>query len=499
VVGIYCRVSSVGQQDNYSLGIQEQYGTSFAKSIQDGHLLYKETGSGASIARPELEKLLNDIKRGIIDKVWVIEFTRLSRSVEDLQIIKNIFNQHKTRLFVNGQELDINRPADVLMYNIYGAFAEHERSNMLERVQRGTKKSIDSGNGACSYVYGYTHKYKEDGTRYWEINQEEAAVVRLVFRKYLDGMSQRQIAHLLNSDHCRTKMNRAWSQAQVSRIVNQLFYIGKTRNTSGEIIESNRFPPLIDSETFQTARRTALINDKTKISLSKAGVKNVIYNSSGLAKCPECGVGFYHVRNSRGVRKSLEYNRYYKARHKQGCKNRSRSIRKKLLDDIVFYTTMELFENWQDVQSLYEQQMDLLEERSQQDKARIESLENQKASLERKKERLIQAVADGVFEVSETQKQMDTIRAELTEISDIILRLNNSRQSMKQEWDYILAKFSHERREDLMVKYCLDEDETEVNKIFRDVIRRSWLKDNILTLEYITGKHLSINTVGLPD
>jgi DNA invertase Pin-like site-specific DNA recombinase len=88
MVGIYCRVNSVGQQDNYSLEIQEQYGIDFAISIQDQYVAYKETGSGASISIPELENLPNDIKRRIVDKVWVIEFTRLYRSVEDLQIKK---------------------------------------------------------------------------------------------------------------------------------------------------------------------------------------------------------------------------------------------------------------------------------------------------------------------------------------------------------------------------------------------------------------------------
>jgi site-specific DNA recombinase len=146
-----------------------------------------------------------------------------------------VFNQHQTQLFVNGQRFDINRPDHVLMYNIYGAFAEHERSNMLERVYRGIKKCIDSGNAACSHVFGYTHKYKEDGTKYWEINEDEAAVVRLVFKMYLEGYRQREIVRHLNANGYRTKMNREWSQAQISRIVNQLFYVGKTKNVNRQV------------------------------------------------------------------------------------------------------------------------------------------------------------------------------------------------------------------------------------------------------------------------
>ena len=79
------------------------------------------------------------------------------------------------------------------------------------------------------------------GTRYWEINQKEAAIVRLIFRMYLDGSSQRAIVRHLNDHYHRTKMGREWSQGQISRTLNRPFYVGRTRNTKGEIVESDGY------------------------------------------------------------------------------------------------------------------------------------------------------------------------------------------------------------------------------------------------------------------
>jgi uncharacterized coiled-coil protein SlyX len=160
---------------------------------------------------------------------------------------------------------------------------------------------------------------------------------------------------------------------------------------------------------------------------------------------------------------------------------------------------MDLFENWQEVYRLYEQQMTLMEERSEQDEERISTLEKQKAKIEGKKDRLVQAVADGIMVMQDVKKQMDALKEDISKIGETIYQLRVKSQNVKQEWDFILAKFSHERREELMVKYCLEKDEESVNKIYREVIKSASLKDNILELGYITGTNVQIDVVDLPD
>jgi hypothetical protein len=160
---------------------------------------------------------------------------------------------------------------------------------------------------------------------------------------------------------------------------------------------------------------------------------------------------------------------------------------------------MDLFENWQEVYRLYEQQMMLLEERSEQDEERIAVLEKQKVKIEGKKDRLVQAVADGIMEMQDVKKQMDSIKEEIANIDETISQLRVKNENVKEEWDYILAKFSHERREELNEQYILEENEEAVNEIYREVIRKAWLCDDILELEYITGTKVHIDVFDLPE
>jgi hypothetical protein len=131
--------------------------------------------------------------------------------------------------------------------------------------------------------------------------------------------------------------------------------------------------------------------------------------------------------------------------------------------------------------------MNLLEERSRQDEERITVLEKQKSKLETKKERLVRAVAEGTMEMQDVKTQMDILKEDIAKINNTIIQLKAKKESVKQEWDYILAKFSHERREELMVKYCLEENEEEINQIYREVIKNAHLNEDVLELEYITG------------
>jgi hypothetical protein len=50
-----------------------------------------------------------------------------------------------------------------------------------------------------------------------------------------------------------------------------------------------------------------------------------------------------------------------------------------------------------------------------------------------------------------------------------------------------------------MVKYNLEENEEEVNKIYQEVVKNARLSEDVLELEYITGTKIYINVVDLPD
>ena len=237
MVGIYARVSTVKQKDNYSLGVQKRKGIEFSNSLSEEYIIYEEAESGSSmIARQELERMLNDIKGGTITKVWAIEFTRISRSVEDLQVIKRIFKESNTELYINGVQSDLTMPDQRFIFNINAAVSEYERERIVERVKRGLAERKDHGIIHSPQIYGYERKYDESGNPRYDVLDSEAEIVRSIYRRRRQGWSLRQIAGHLNEAEVPTKLDKQWTRKGVSNILKHLIYTGNTTTITGEVI-----------------------------------------------------------------------------------------------------------------------------------------------------------------------------------------------------------------------------------------------------------------------
>jgi DNA invertase Pin-like site-specific DNA recombinase len=71
VLGIYCRVSTPGQEDNYSLPEQHRHGVAFAVCRKLGFKEYEDVESCKSITRTGYNALLEDIQSALLDAVWI--------------------------------------------------------------------------------------------------------------------------------------------------------------------------------------------------------------------------------------------------------------------------------------------------------------------------------------------------------------------------------------------------------------------------------------------
>lgn len=97
---------------------------------------YTEKVSGKNIAdRSQLKFMLDFVREG--DEVYVLDFSRLSRSVQDLLNIVDFLGEKKVRLVSIKENLDTNTPTGKLMLTMIGAIASFERENTLERQREG--------------------------------------------------------------------------------------------------------------------------------------------------------------------------------------------------------------------------------------------------------------------------------------------------------------------------------------------------------------------------
>ncbi len=122
----YARVSTIEQNTGLQIDALEKSGVDF---------LFQEQKSGKSLKRPELIALLAKIKPG--DTVVVYKLDRVARSLADLLRVTERIHETGARLESLTEHLDTKSAAGRVVFQILGAFAEFERSMIVERTVAG--------------------------------------------------------------------------------------------------------------------------------------------------------------------------------------------------------------------------------------------------------------------------------------------------------------------------------------------------------------------------
>src|SRR6516165_1118936 len=97
--------------------------------------IYREKASGGRWDRPELHRLLDQLRKGDVLVVWKLD--RLSRSLRDVLIIMERLAEAKAGFRSLTEAIDTTTPAGRMMMQMVGAFAEFERAMLRERTKAG--------------------------------------------------------------------------------------------------------------------------------------------------------------------------------------------------------------------------------------------------------------------------------------------------------------------------------------------------------------------------
>ena len=122
----YARVSTTGQCLDRQLDALKEYGVDF---------IYCEKLSGTKKSRPELDRLLMELKEN--DSVVIESLSRLGRSVKNLSEIMEFFNEKNIRLISLKETIDTHTPTGRLIYTILASLTQFERDVLAERTKEG--------------------------------------------------------------------------------------------------------------------------------------------------------------------------------------------------------------------------------------------------------------------------------------------------------------------------------------------------------------------------
>ena len=122
----YARVSTEDQHLDAQVAALE---AAYAERI------YSEKISGSKLARPELERLLDQLRPE--DVIVVTKYDRLSRSLQDLLTIVEAIRSKGAGFRSLAEDIDTTTPAGRLVFHVFASIAQFERERIAERTKEG--------------------------------------------------------------------------------------------------------------------------------------------------------------------------------------------------------------------------------------------------------------------------------------------------------------------------------------------------------------------------
>jgi DNA invertase Pin-like site-specific DNA recombinase len=105
--------------------------------------IFREKASGGRWDRPELHRLLDQLRKGDVLVVWKLD--RLSRSLRDVLTIMERLGDAAAGFRSLTEAIDTTTPAGRMMMQMVGAFAECERAMLRERTKAGLDAARQEG------------------------------------------------------------------------------------------------------------------------------------------------------------------------------------------------------------------------------------------------------------------------------------------------------------------------------------------------------------------
>lgn len=328
-VAAYARVSTDSSEQLTSYASQVDFYTRYIKSNPDWEFVSVYTDEGISGTdtkkREGFTRMVEDALNGKIDLILTKSISRFARNtVDSLTTICRLKEKHVEVYFEKENIYTLDAKGEVML-TIMSSLAQEESRSISENVTWGIRKNMADGKITLAYKYFLGYEKGEDGLP--KIVEEEAVIVREIYRLFLDDYTLRKIADTLTERGILTpRGKKVWSVTTVKSILTNEKYKGdallqktyttdfltkKVKKNEGEIPQyyiQDSHPAIIDPETFDLVQEemTRRYPDRHKLHRASPFSAKLV--------CGDCG-GFYGRKvwhsNSRYKRSVWHCNRKY--------------------------------------------------------------------------------------------------------------------------------------------------------------------------------------------
>jgi len=316
-VAAYCRVSTEQEEQQNSYQVQIAYYTDLINKKKEWTLagIFADEGiSGTQTKkRTEFNRMIRMCRNKKIDLVITKSISRFARNTVDcLEYVRQLKDLGIGVIFEK-ENINTMTMTSEFMIALYGSFAQAESESISKNVSWGKEKAFREGKVSFQYKYLLGYRKGADGKP--EIVPEEAEIVRLIYKLFLDGYSMRNIKKILESKGLLTSTGKKiWNESLIQSILKNEKYVGdallqksftldcithKVVKNHGErpmYLVSNHHDPIVDRDTYnrvqqELARRSSKrkVSDKTTTEQGRYSSK---YALTELLICGKCGTPY---------------------------------------------------------------------------------------------------------------------------------------------------------------------------------------------------------------
>ena len=486
-VAAYCRVSTDDEDQAKSYSSMVRYYTDYIKENKNwifAGVYADEAATGTKDNREGFQSLIQDCMSGDIDLILTKSIARFARNTLDTIKYVRLLKEKNIAVYFEAEKINTLKDGEFLL-TILGSVAQQEVVNTSANVKKGLKVKMVRGE-----IIGFNRclGYDYNGqTKELTIKEDEAAIVRYIFDRYVSGAGSTVIAKELNEQGITTIHGNEWASASVIGVIKNEKYIGdllqgktftqdpiskrrlKNYGEEDRFLIKNHHEAIISEEVYKKAQeiRNGRSTGLRKVEVGKREKFSRQYAFSCMLECAFCGDNLsrrsWHsgTKNQKTVWQCVTATK----KGKVECPD-SKGIWEKVIEDAFVESYKMLCRDNTDVLEEFICRVEkALKENSA--KEMQVKLQKQLSALKGKRKKLLDNLLDGVVEkelyeesdlrfveqIADIKNQLEQLEEKREDKESLEKRLKSFRRALQK--NEILEEFDREIFESMIEKVVI--------------------------------------------
>lgn len=413
--------------------------------------------SGRTDDRAEFQRMLRELDKVKPTFLILWKLDRMGRNREELAFNKHKCKKAGVKIVYVAEDIP-DTPEGIILESVMEGMAEYYSVQLSTNIRRGQRVAASK----CQVLGGARLLgYRTGADKRYEIDPDgSAALVREIFRRYVSGESQAEIARSLNSAGHRTAKGKPFTNESLRTLLKNEKYAG-VYLWKDQVRVDGGIPAIVDRDTWEAAQKRMKIN---KAAPSRRDVKEE-FLLTGKLFCGHCGGPMSGIS---GTSRSGATHYYYTCSHRHrktgsnGC--RKKNVKKEWIEDAVIRHIQYLLNREGLLEEIAERCFAVYKS-ERDDTSYLDSLRASLKDVQNSLDNLLRAIEAGIFSKT-TASRLSELEDQKQQILDEIA-LSKAQSSLDLTQEHILYFLQQLRTLDINDPACRQKlFDTFVNSIF---------------------------------